>query len=697
FLVVLWVLPVGAGEADPARVDSLLAVAVDTSLGFDRREGVLKEAVEYDGSGRAMHALARFFIEKGSRGDAKSWLKQARRREPENADYLATDAELSWRGVTRRTSYRKAREALALDPNNVRALFWAGRYVAWSWEMMFFTEPDEEVSTRQTATGAFTGRTFTQRGYADLDVEVGIDLLSRALKVDPDHWPSRVHLGLVYYLRHESDRLVALFKEDLERHPDRRDSYFFMGLGYQLKDNLEGAYEAYVQGLAQMTRQEQGFMMSIFMLRSKKEEKKREPLPDEEELRKFWFGRDPLFMTPVNERLMEQCRRVAYVNLRFSDPANGYEGWQTDRGQAYIRYGEPLARGMEAADYDLGLDKTYEEEEEMRRSGQTGPSGLPFQFKPREETWSYDGFEVTFLMTNTWDSWRFGPAKLGEMTLNFSDLVEAVPDYYRYLFQYDVPYQVGQFRQGEGQTRVELYYALPGEKVRHKDVAPGIQAVDLHQALFLFDSAWDTLRSVVGQVNRMPWVAYESTNEGYLFASEQMVLDPGAYFLAGEAQDQETSQVGTFRDSLRVRRFGVDSLEISSLLMARRVVEREDAPMGRGRFLVLPNPVGQCSRQGNASFYFEVYNLARDEFGATHYRITYQVQALPEERVANAPEPEWTTAVSGTYRGSLDWEPQYLRLDMDGAAPGLRAFRVMVEDLKSGQQTAATTRFRVMW
>ena len=244
---------------------------------------------------------------------------------------------------------------------------------------------------------------------------------------------------------------------------------------------------------------------------------------------------------------------------------------------------------------------------------------------------------------------------------------------------------------------MELYYALPGEKVRHKDVAPGIQAVDLHQALFLFDSAWDTLRSVVGQVNRMPWVAYESTNEGYLFASEQMVLDPGAYFLAGEAQDQETSQVGTFRDSLRVRRFGVDSLEISSLLMARRVVEREDAPMGRGRFLVLPNPVGQCSRQGNASFYFEVYNLARDEFGATHYRITYQVQALPEERVANAPEPEWTTAVSGTYRGSLDWEPQYLRLDMDGAAPGLRAFRVMVEDLKSGQQTAATTRFRVMW
>ena len=137
---------------------------------------------------------------------------------------------------------------------------------------------------------------------------------------------------------------------------------------------------------------------------------------------------------------------------------------------------------------------------------------------------------------------------------------------------------------------------------------------------------------------------------GYLFAGEQLMLAPGAYHLGVEVEDQATKAVGTFRDSLRVRRFGYDALEASSLLLARRIVERQDRPFGREQFMILPDPLMQCAQGGQVSCYFEVYNLAQDAFGATHYRVAYQMRVLVEGRTGEV-EPEWTTVVSHTLRG----------------------------------------------
>ena len=698
----LWSITVfaEASLANPVKVDSLIQATADTSLELDARRDLLKEAVKLDRTGKALHALARLRLEKGttySRQQARSLLTRAMEREPENGDYAATFAELLWRTGPRSGSYKRAREAISLDPENVRAYYWAGRFVVWSWEMTFFTSEDVTDETRVAGDGdVTTGRTFAQRGYADMDVDVGIDYLSRALWLDADHWPSRVHLGLAYYMARMPDELISLFQDDIERNPGRSDAYFFMGLGYQAKGDPEAAYRAYVDGLARLSDRQRRFMQSVFLMRDKKALKKGEPAPDEEAIRKFWFGKDPLYLSEINERMLEQCRRVAFANLRFGDPINRYAGWETDRGQAYIRYGDPVARRMTPADIDLGLTKTIEEEARMRRRNPR-PSGGIFEFHPRKDTWTYDGFEVSFLNTNSWDSWRFGESKLGGRTLTFSELVASVPDYYRYPYQYSVPYQIAQFRRDGGKTSVEVYYALSGDQVAHEEVGPGVRAVDVVQALFLFDTAWDTLRREVGRVRRMPWLYYVSTKRGYVIASEQLTLAPGDYYLAGEAEDQPSKKVGTFREPLEVRRFNPDSLEISSLLMARRIVERDEWPVERGRYMVLPNPLRECSRDGSAWFYFEVYNLARDTFGATHYRIAYQTQVIPEKRRLEDPAPEWTTAVSYTYRGVRDWEPRYLRVDMDGTAPGLRTFRVVVEDLLASAEAESTTRFRVRW
>ena len=41
---------------------------------------------------------------------------------------------------------------------------------------------------------------------------------------------------------------------------------------------------------------------------------------------------------------MAHYGRVAYTNLRFSEPSRDVEGWRTDAGRAHIKFGRPVRR-----------------------------------------------------------------------------------------------------------------------------------------------------------------------------------------------------------------------------------------------------------------------------------------------------------------------------------------------------------------
>ncbi|HYE97195.1 MAG TPA: GWxTD domain-containing protein [Rubricoccaceae bacterium] len=55
--------------------------------------------------------------------------------------------------------------------------------------------------------------------------------------------------------------------------------------------------------------------------------------------RAFWDRRDPTPGTRRNERMEEYYYRVAYANERYGRFRD--QGWNTDRGEVYIRFGEP--------------------------------------------------------------------------------------------------------------------------------------------------------------------------------------------------------------------------------------------------------------------------------------------------------------------------------------------------------------------
>lgn len=55
----------------------------------------------------------------------------------------------------------------------------------------------------------------------------------------------------------------------------------------------------------------------------------------------FWKRKDPTPGTPENEFKTEHYRRIAYANANFSRTSSADDGWNTDMGRVYIRYGEP--------------------------------------------------------------------------------------------------------------------------------------------------------------------------------------------------------------------------------------------------------------------------------------------------------------------------------------------------------------------
>ena len=669
FTIILCVSsPSPAAKRDAYKVAALLASAADTSLSHMKRVSLMERAVRYDPSGRAMHALARHYLSRGtvlSRRFARQWVHRAMKREPENAAYVKTYAEIYWQAGSRDEFHEQIRRAIAMSPNDADALYQAGRYAAR--EMMYNLERETLKS------GPERKRRFNYGNYGEAMREQAIGYLSRVLEVDPKHRPARILLGQVYLEGHMAVRLVELFEDYAERNPEDWDAFFFTGLGYQTREELDKAFVAYSEGLNQMSGLEQQFIRSVVVLTDREALKDGGELPNEETLHRYWTGRDPLFLTTGNERMLEHCRRVAYANLRFADPDRGVEGWETDRGQVYIRYGQPGAR-------NIYLDR--------------------MNYVLLRETWSYPGFSITFerLGENNWDVLQVSIR--GSVRSKYKDLVERVPEYYSdpyWLKRYDAPFEIARFRGENGKTRVELYYALSGEHVAHREVSSGIQAVDLRQGLFLFDEGWQEVRKTISPIHRMPWIEGNAVRDGYLFWGERLSMDPGTYHLAVETEDLNKHSLGTLRDSLQIRRYGRDRLAISDLLLAQRVVEQDDRPFGRDRFMVLPNPLKQCQRDASMSFYFEVYNLKRDEFGATSYRITYQTRLLPEKwKEKDVVIPEWTTAVTNSYRETRDWQPHYLTLDMEGSTPGPWAFRVIVEDQQAASKAASSAVFRVM-
>ena len=642
----------GQTECSPQSADSLYQVALaqpDSMSVGDRIkafERVLRADRKY---APAYHDIARLYISRRTpeaRLEAKRAIDQAIRLDPKNVDYQLTLGELLWAQEFRTKAFEHYGKVLRKYPMSARAAYWMGRHAFDEFmdykDRRRFESAGTDNQMRRPTMGDRSvellptdklvppgGKVIVWREFSEADRKLMFALLEKSLQVDPGFRDAYYKLGLAYLETEEPGGLLRTMKRLLRRVPDDKDGLLFCALGYLNLGIWSQASRYFSEALSQMEPEERALMESVDVLTQDDEQLRLARAAaacedsasgvwkDVPELRRFWTQQDPLFSTAFNERRMEHYGRVAYANLRFGKPWEGIEGWRTDKGKTYTKFGRYRFRTTGFEGYYAG-----------------------------KETWYYEGFRISFL-GDVFD-WTVGLVPIAGSGLNkngepvrhqgpqWISVPAEAPSYVmrrttpRYIDpflekKYSLPCLVVAFKE-EDRVRVELAYAIPKDRLG----ISGSGRIAFSEGVFLFDEKWeDVYRKPVMVQRDVPEharaeAAADSLRRDYLTSTRTLHVKPGAYHLGVEVVDKLSQSIGTFREQ-RAFAYPDTALAMSHLLLAGRIETLNPFPEKRGDLKIGPNPLRTYGRGDPVFIYLEVYNLVRDTFGRTQYDISYRI------------------------------------------------------------------------
>lgn len=179
---------------------------------------------------------------------------------------------------------------------------------------------------------------------ADVDRMDAEEYFRRALRALPTHAPSTISLmGLLYDQRRYDEMLrLAMPLVAADTAPPR--VLFAAGLGAYRLGAMARADTLFSRALARFAPAERNELTHLGRITRKGDSVRIDGLNDADRAETdaaFWEAADPLLSTPENEARLEFLARLAYADLRFTDPDMRQIGWRTDRGTIITRYGEP--------------------------------------------------------------------------------------------------------------------------------------------------------------------------------------------------------------------------------------------------------------------------------------------------------------------------------------------------------------------
>ena len=631
-----------AAPAWTSEVDSLYHAALSRMNEIEPKESVeeFKRVLKKNGKhAPALAQMTRLYIRLDTpefRRRAVEASEKAIRIDPENLQYQLLHGEALWNRGFQREAKAHYEKVIEKFPNAAVAAYDAGRHIFGE----YMITRDRIIQRR----GAI--RTFAKNEY-----DQAVMLLEKSLEVDKNYKDSYYLLGLAHLEHRRIPAMQRVMKRMMRRFPGDTNSQLFLAYSHQLKGELLEANKLYEQAIAAMDPEQRKMMESVDLIAPKEDSARIAKAmqvgedgewKDSAALTQFWNKNDPLFLTNHNERRMEHYGRVAYANLRFSVPARNIEGWKTIRGQTYIKYGKYRRR----------------------------TTGVFPMFK---ETWYYGGYRFTFQSVNGVDGWGFagevGPsstvdviggdpnalrtrnvdARQVEQTLfrkstNTRWASDKMREEYfeiqnraafkekeaRFVdpFQnrkYSMPHQITAFRSGKN-MRMEIAYAIPTGKLKANDD----QMIVMDDGLFMFDYLWrDIYRNVRPLGQKKP---KGGNAPQYLLGQRAMTLPQGTYNIVVEVGDRNSGTIGTFRTE-RLLSVSESRLDMSDLLLAKKIELVNPFPEKRMDLRIAPNPLRAYSTGQSAYVYLEIYNLKKDEFGRTQYEITYTISVPDNEEV----------------------------------------------------------------
>ncbi len=253
-------------------------------------------------------------------------------------------------------------------------------------------------------------------------------------------------------------------------------------------------------------------------------------------------------------------------------------------------------------------------------------------------------------------------------------------------------FDLADFRGSAGKTRVDIIYGIPLANLLA--VTDGQQPqVVLEHAVALADSAYRVVYRYAQKVQHFVDTSDVVTREVVDITRQD--VPAGMYHLTLTITDAMTARQGVLALDVAIDDYSEKRLHISDLMLVKSLSDTlRNMRFRRGNWQVVPNPRRTVRAPNPLAFYCEVYNLSKDEFGQTRYRVTTAVKAAEtEQRRAPGAVDQPEVALSYTQVGSSDWERLPLEVQLKHAQAGQNRLFVIIEDLVAGTQVAKDTFF----
>ena len=252
-------------------------------------------------------------------------------------------------------------------------------------------------------------------------------------------------------------------------------------------------------------------------------------------------------------------------------------------------------------------------------------------------------------------------------------------------------FQTFAFLGQDQKTQLEFVYLIPVSQL--KFVLEPTHHSTLKTQLAFFDQNYQP----VFQDSSKIWVQYEE-ERGDIISNYSLLLPPGRYHVLFRAENPLGEKETLLRTALQVPAISSNSLSLSDLMLVEDVsAKSKEGLLQRNGWNIIPYPVNSHPKEYPFKLYFEIYNLASDEGGQSHYQISYEIQSAKQGKKflglfgKKKPKVFVKKNLEKTSHSSRTFE--ILELDLSELPNQDYLFRLKVKDLNSKQEESKSLKF----
>lgn len=538
---------------------------------------------------------------------------------------------------------------------------------------------------------------FDLSDIAKKDFEEAERCFEKALIIDSGNYDAMIGLSRLYENSGNEKKAIAILKKIIDRNPADKNAHLWLGMMYHRFNKPKEASDEFGKAMSLMNYEERDDFVynSVVKIITPAYGDEIENLTKQEieyAIERFWKVSNPLLLSEFNERLLEHYSRMAYANLYFGVPKLGIEGWKTDRGEVYIRYGEPLYKSK------------------------TRPflSNSGF-FTSKSDVWSYDGFNLSFddyamdgnykLSWERGNSERFGSglrSNIFSFELFEKIKKEAIQLYTPKGKQFNVNFGIYSFRNispdNLNRTDSYLVYEIPMRDSTGKLLS---RYEPYETGLFLFDRLFTPLFEKRSQssLDKIKLIMGDKRNNDKIDALQfNSPVDTVSF--AFEVRKGRDSSFYSYHALFERPDYKEGEFLLSDIVLATAVSNSEEIPgsIKRNEFYIAPRVRPVFNRKEEIYLYYEAYGLKIGGDNLTDFEQIITVQEHKEEKpggglkklVLNLTEALFGSSkklsLSSSYRTAETSPQQYIQLDLSKLSAGQYDLIIEVLDKTAGKR-----------